>query len=141
MKKNGFSLCKGVCAACRNSRAANKHKCRRTGQEWEITAPITCHTTNVIYKLECKRCSWVYIGETQRSFAERINEHRGYISQKKTDQPSGAHFNSRGHQPSDLIATAIERVLPKKDKMLLKCREKLWINNYGSSSFGGNKKD
>ena len=119
----------------------NKHSCGRTGQEWKITAPITCQTENVIYKLACRKCSWVYIGETRRCFADRLREHRGYISQERLDQPAGEHFNSRGHKPSDLIAIAIERVLPKNDHHLRKCREKYWINQYDSSSFGGNKRD
>ena len=86
----------------------------------------------------CRKCDWIYIGETHRRFADRLQEHRGYITQKKLDHPTGAHFNSRGHQPSDLLPLAIERVLPKNDHMLRKCREKFWINEYQSSSYGGN---
>ena len=108
---------------------------------WYLTPPITCQSTNVIYKLSCRKCNWIYIGETRRRFADRLQEHRGYITQKKINHPTGAHFNSRGHQLSDILGIAIERVLPKDDHMLRKCRESYWINQYDSTSFGGNIRD
>ena len=140
-KSNGYTLCKRLCKGCILSKRATKHSCPRTKKQWDIAAPITCQTTNVIYKLSCRKCDWIYIGETHRRFADRLQEHRGYITQKKLDHPTGAHFNSRGHQPSDLLPLAIERVLPKNDHMLRKCREKFWINEYQSSSYGGNTRE
>ena len=140
-KTNGYTLCKRLCTGCTFSEKATKHSCPRTKQQWDITAPITCQSTNVIYKLSCRKCNWIYIGETRRRFADRLQEHRGYITQKKINHPTGAHFNSRGHQLSDILGIAIERVLPKDDHMLRKCRESYWINQYDSTSFGGNIRD
>ena len=101
-------------------------------------------TSNVIYKLSCKRCpGFVYIGETKRRLCERIQEHRGAITQKKMDHPVGAHFNQVGlrHSVTDLIPLAIERVVPKHDTALRKRREHFWINNYRATSLGANRRD
>ena len=65
------------------------------------------------------------------------------ITQKKTDHPVGAHFNQEGiqHDVTDLVAVAIERVLPRNNTALRKQREHLWINRYDSTTFGSNKRD
>lgn len=34
-----------------------------------------CNRKNIVYKIVCKLCSNVYIGETHRTFRKRINEH------------------------------------------------------------------
>ena len=113
------------------SEKVKTHKCNRTGEEWNITAPITCVTKNVIYKLTCKRCpEWCYIGETARRFADRFTDHRGYVTRNESKQPAGQHFNLPGHKLEDLMGLAFERVLPAEDTMLRKVREKLWINRY-----------
>ena len=137
-KTNGFTLCKRLCMGCTFSEKATRHSCPRTRQQWDITAPITCQSTNLVYKISCRKCTWVYIGETKRRFTDRLQEHRGYVTQKKLNHPTGAHFNSPGHQISDLLAIPIERVLPLGDDILRKCRESYWINLYDSSSYGGN---
>ena len=142
--KNGFYHCKRLCILCITSNPASVHTCYHTKQQWQIKAPINCVTSNVIYKLSCKRCpSFVYIGETKRRLCERIQEHRGAITQKKMDHPVGAHFNQVGlrHSVTDLIPLAIERVVPKHDTALRKRREHFWINNYMATSLGANRRD
>ena len=141
-KPGGYSLCKRLCKACILGERASTHKCYRTNQEWQITAPINCQTDNVIYKLSCRKCpNFVYIGETCRRFCDRLAEHRGYISQKKLHHPVGFHFNQKGHNVTDLLPIAIERVLPKGDSILRKKRESLWINRYDAVTFGANTRD
>ena len=142
--KSGFTHCKRVCILCRTSEKANSHQCHHTKQQWDIKAPINCQTQNVIYKLMCRRCpDFVYIGETKRRFCERIQEHRGAITQKRLDHPIGAHFNQPGpkHDVRDLVPLAIERVLPRHDTALRKRREKFWINLYNATVVGANKRD
>ena len=67
--------------------------------------------------------------------------HRGYIKRKELKQPAGLHFNKKGHGIEDLVAVAIEKVMPTGDHELRKCREKYWINNYDSVHFGGNSRE
>ena len=144
-QENGFSLCykTRLCMLCIHSKATKTHTCSRTGKIWNINHKINCQTKNVIYKLMCKKCpNWVYIGETSRRFCERAAEHRGYITQKIMNHPTGRHFNGPGHDVTDLIAIAIEKVLPEGDTILRKRREAYWINQgYDSVSFGANTRE
>ena len=132
-----------ACQVCWVSTNASTHKCHRTGRVWSINAPINCTTPNVVYKLTCKKCNkFLYIGKTKRCLKHRINEHRGYISQKKVNQPAGEHFNSPGHSIADLQVVGIERVFARRNEdidKILEQREKWWINEYDSVTFGNNK--
>ena len=76
-----------------------------------------------------------------RRFKDRVQEHRGYVTQKKLHTATGAHFNLPGHTLADLIATAYERVLPRGDDALLERRESMWINTYDSIKFGANTRE
>ena len=144
-KHNGFKLCgAGVCKTCafsgmRPSEIIKSHKCQSTGEEWNITAPIDCHTTDVLYRITCIKCpDFVYIGETSRKLSERLTQHRGYVNRQDLSQPTGAHFNGPGHSLSDMRAIAFERILPKGNHMMRKQRESMWINRYDSARHGAN---
>ena len=141
-QENGYKPCQDPCQLCWISESATTHDCKRTKQSWTINAPLDCNSEDVVYKLRCRKCPpWLYIGETGRRFRDRMQDHRGYITQKKLDHPVGAHFNLPGHSVSDLLPVAIERVLPKGNDLLRKRREKYWINKYDSITFGANTKD
>ena len=89
---------------------------------------MTCLTTNVVYKIECRKCAdFVYIGETGRRFCDRAADHRSYANTKNLATPVGRHFSQPGHDDTDMIPYAIEEVIPKNDPMLRKQREKHWI--------------
>ena len=82
--KNGCKPCHRACKLCWFLDHSSTHKCKKTGKQWKINAPIDCQTKNVIYKITCKKCDWfVYIGETERRLCDRIQQHRGYVTQKK----------------------------------------------------------
>ena len=143
-KKNGFTHCGRACMACIQSEKATEHRCNRTGQSWKINAPINCQTRNVIYKLGCRKCpNFVYVGETQRRFCDRLTDHRGYINRKVLNHPIGLHFNQRGHDKNgaDLLPIPIERVLPMEDHSLRRRREKVWIQKYDAIMYGANSKE
>ena len=46
-------------------------------------------------------------------------------------QPSGRHFNQKGHSLSDMSATVMEKVF-SNDKFLCEERESMWINKFVS---------
>ena len=50
---------------------------------------------------------------------ERISEHRGYIQHKDMNQPTGRHFNSRGHKLSDMCAISRFKNFVFKELLLL----------------------
>ena len=87
----GFHQCtRTSCILCAMSLTTTSHKDYKTGKQWKITRNLTCTTTNVVYKLTCKKCrDFTYIGETGRRFCDRMQEHRGYISQKIMTHPVG----------------------------------------------------
>ena len=47
------------------------------------------------------KCKQRYIGETKRSLAKRLLEHKDILSMFPT-KATGIHFNQRGHSVSDV---------------------------------------
>ena len=110
---------------------------------WHINRRIDCLTTNVVYKIWCNKCDdFLYIGMTTRRFCDRVQEHRSYIyaaiSGKAIDQPAGVHFSQPGHDARNMIAIAIEEVIPKDKPEILIQREKVWIRRYDAVDYGAN---
>ena len=137
----GFKICGRMCTLCRYipNDGIKHHKCYKTGIVYDISTPVNCTTTNVIYKISCKRCpKWVYIGETGQRFCERFTAHRGYVNKKEVDKPTGCHFNKKGHTLLDMTPIIIEEVRPKNDPNLRLIRESYWITLYQSVEFGAN---
>ena len=141
-QKNGFHLCQRLCQLCSFADPTAKHSCKKTNETWDITSMVNCVTENVIYKIGCKvhNCKFEYIGETKRRFCDRFAEHKGYVTNKKLDHPTGEHFNTRGHSITDMAPVIIEQVLPKENVHLRKRREKHWINKYQAADNGANKR-
>ena len=144
---NGFKLCNRLCMTCAPAGIGPQdtiktHKCMKTNQEWKITAPLTCESCNVIYRITCLKCPhWTYIGETRRRFSDRLTDHRGYVNRGETQHPVGHHFSQGSHTLADLRAIPIERVFPTENDHIRKTRESLWITRYDSISFGGNTRN
>ena len=139
-KISGFKDCGQSCATCPFAQSTTIHKNHKTGQKWKINSSLNCNSSNVVYKIGCKKCpDFVYVGETSKKFSTRIGQHRGYVNGKK-DHPVGNHFNMRGHNLSDMIPVAIEQVLPRNDTTLRRTRERLWIRRYEAIEFGANSR-
>ena len=145
--QRGFRGCgegsNGFCKVCQiiPKWGIKEHKCQKTKKKFTINSQVSCVTKNVIYKLTCTKCiDWVYIGETGRRFRDRFLEHRGYVTQKALNQPTGEHFNKPGHNVDNILPTIIERVFPIENKALRLRRESYWIKEYQSVEYGANKK-
>ena len=52
----------------------------------------------------------------------RLSQHAGYIHNKNPSQPTGKHFNGRGHSLSDMSFVILEKVF-SKDVLLREERE------------------
>ena len=143
---NGFSVCKQLCMTCpmtglNPGQKVKKHTCHKTGETWNITSALDCQSSNVIYRITCKKCKFfVYIGMTTRKLCQRMNDHRGYI-RRNEDTATGRHFNLKGHSIADLQVVAIEKVFPTGDQELIELRESLWIARYDSVTFGANTRE
>ena len=81
-------------------------------------------TSNVIYLIECVKCSDQYVGETGHPAHHRGTQHRSDIKGGTKNIPSVRHFKNCGVQ--NLKLTVIERVR-KQDQDIRKAREKYWI--------------
>ena len=46
---------------------------------------VNCNTSNVVYLIECSKCTMQYVGETDREFKMRLKEHLGYVRNSVSD--------------------------------------------------------
>ncbi len=85
-----------------------------------------CSTRNVIYLMECKKCTKgnQYVGQTKRSLSQRLAGHRAAYK-VKTRLPIYKHFiNSPGHVfGRDIKLSILEKTTPEQ----LDDRERHWI--------------
>ena len=135
--QNGMKKCPKNCAACPFIKEV---KCIKNGKnEWKIRKHVDCQTSNIVYMIECQKqtCQLRYIGETIRTLKTRFLEHKGYIKNKKLNQPTGHHFNSPGHSIDDLKIFIIEKVR-KQDDVYRKIREQFHINKFNTYYEGMN---
>ena len=51
-----------------------------------------------VYKIPCKRCPQVYVGESGRSFDIRLNEHKQAVSHGNTSNALFLHMSENNHQ-------------------------------------------
>ena len=105
---------------------------------WKINKTMNCETDNVVYMIKCQKCNNCYIGETERMLKERISEHKGYIRNNNAKEPVGAHFNSPGHDLSDLKVIILEKV-KSTNTQYRKERESYLIRKFNAFYKGINK--
>ena len=100
---------------------------------------ICCQSSNVVYCLQCKVCNKQYVGETKRTFHERVREHFRNIRKGISKEPLGRHFNLPGHHndPKNLKAYILAFITaPPDSKDALKMRLKFelsWIHRLRTS--------
>ena len=72
-----------------------------TNEARKITDSLSCHSKNLIYLIECKKCHLQYIGETKRQLNERFGEHRrspwSWITNSAQLHHVSLHFKQAGH--------------------------------------------
>ncbi len=81
-----------------------------TGAIVEIKGELNCQTSGIIYCITCKNCMMQYIGTSKLTAQARLSNHVGYIRNKNLSQPTGKHFNLRGHSLSDMSFVILEKV-------------------------------
>ena len=83
----------------------------KVGQRnWNINNKVDCNSYNVGYLLICtkEKCTEKYYrGETKKLLKLFLARHKGYITNKKLNTATGAHFNLPAHSVSDLSATVL----------------------------------
>ena len=68
-------------------------------KEWNSEAKNMLLINKLRLSLNWKKIDFtlILIGQTKRKFCDKFSEHRGYVSQKKSDLVCGEHFNNAGH--------------------------------------------
>ena len=130
--------CNIPCPICPFVEEGKVVKSTKSDERVEINAHITCQTKNLIYCATCEKCSQQYIGQTDRTLQERIQEHLGYIRNEKLNQATGEHFNLDGHFIHDMRISVIEK-LHKTDRATREIRESMYIQSFHSELDGINK--
>lgn len=134
-RKNTFSTCSSTrCNTCKFSALGGDIFSSSTfGATFHVVGEITCRTLNIIYLITCLKCNIQYVGETGRCLADRLNDHRSNIKNKK-DTPIGIHFNKEGHNVNrDLKAIAIEKIEDSEQAIITrKKQESSWQTKLGT---------
>ena len=95
-----------------------------------------CRTRNVVYLIECAKCSIQYIGETENALRVRLTGHRSDISHHRLDRPVALHFNQPHHSLKDLTIMVIEKIY-REDAQLRRQKERYWIETIKTLSLNG----
>ena len=105
----------------------------------EINVEVNCQTKTLIYIVGCRKCNEQYVGETSRTLQERFSEHLGYVKNKQLNKGTGAHFNLKGHNQSDMNISILEKEHNLSDQFR-KQREKLFIAKFNTKHKGMHRK-
>ena len=116
------------CKACNFITEIRSFRSSVNNRTFKINQHFNCKTTNLCYLINCRKCKKQYVGETERSLADRINDHLSCIRLKKPT-PIGLHFNSPGHCVTDFSIVGIERFenLPNSSQTR-RMKETTWQN-------------
>ena len=127
------------CNTCPSVKVSKRIISNNTGKIVSINTSTSCDTNGIVYYIKCKRCNQEYIGQTGRTLAKRFGEHRGYVNNNKTNEPTGLHFNLPGHRLSDMEVSVLEKVF-SKDKLTRETRESFYIREFQTEINGMNIK-
>ncbi|UYV81792.1 hypothetical protein LAZ67_20002390 [Cordylochernes scorpioides] len=82
----------------------------------KVTEPN--NRTNVIYKIPCKSCQAVYIGETGKQLIERINQHKSALKHHNPTSLLVDHALINGHIPDFEQTSIIHQDIKEKHSRL-----------------------
>ena len=133
-KKAVKPCCKPNCKSCGMlAHHSNFVKSKVNGRCYRVnplSKPMTCHSSRVVYLLQCKQCHKQYVGQTSRPLHVRMNQHVANI--KRTSYTSlWWHFN-KDHPVTNLKVIPLQQVDPELPTHVAEKRlqelETLWIN-------------
>ena len=119
------------CKTCAHVKMGTSFKSTITNERFRARVDATCKTSNVVYLIECTKCSKQYVGETENPLHLRMNGHRSDYYRKLPDKPVAVHFNTVGHTFENLTVMVIEQ-LGSAPTERRKVRESYWIHTLRS---------
>jgi hypothetical protein len=106
----GCSQCMSKrCKACPFVTVTKTFNSAYTRRQYTIKGSFNCKSSNIVYLITCSLCNKQYVGETQRTLAERLTDHRSNITLQK-NTPLANHFNLPGHTFNHLAVVVIDHV-------------------------------
>lgn len=114
-----------ACQCCKNMSRKQRVISSHNLKSFPTPTHTNCNSINVIYLLECKKCTKAnqYVGQTRRTLAQRVAGHRAAYKVKH-NLPIYKHFTRAGHQfERDIRLTILE----KTSSAQLDSREGHWI--------------
>jgi len=115
------------CKVCQRVLEQDEIKSNNGKRQFKLKSYLGCSVRNLVYAIVCTRCeATVYVGETERTFKERIMEHIKDVEYKR-DKAVGKHFNSKNHDMNDLRCAIVERIYDDCS-YFRKLREYEWID-------------
>ena len=131
--------CNKPCITCPYVKTGKVIKSTARNHKVQLHQHYNCHTKNIVYLIECKKCLQQYIGQTHKSLHERFGEHRGYVNNKHLHKATGEHFNLPGHSVSDMTIIVLEKIR-RKDRHYRELRESMHIRDFGAKHSGINRR-
>ena len=128
----GNSRCQqSRCKTCAHIKTGTTFHSTTTGKRFRVKATANCQTRNVVYLIECTKCSIQYVGETENALRVRLTGHRSDIKHKRIEKPVAKHFNQVDHSINDLAIMVIE-MIHKDDTEYRRRKESHWIETIRS---------
>lgn len=125
-RKQGSRPCmRFSCNQCNNIVTTTEVTSSFNNKKFKIIGDNTCLSRNVVYMITCPLCSDQYIGETGRTLAERLQNHKYNIRYRCRDLPVSAHFLDHDLQEKDLLCTILDNSASDKNVRLR--LEEAWI--------------
>ena len=87
------------CKYCNSIDISGQIFSKKVGRKFSSKRKVCCKSHNIVYCLTCKICGLQYVGQTKRTFHERLYEHFRDILNKTPDKPLGRHFDLPSHSP------------------------------------------
>ena len=95
------------CFTCSNIQTTSTFSSTTFKHTHKLAFSLNCQSSNLIYLIQCKRCTLQYIGETGTKLRQRVNNHRSCIKLNVCN-PVSIHFNSPNHSMEDFSIIPLE---------------------------------
>ena len=132
------------CKTCALINSGTRFHSTTTGEEFQVKATTDCRISNVVYLIQCTRCSTQYVGETENALRVRVRltGHRSDINHHRLERPvhMSRHFNLSDHSLKDLSIMVLEKI-HRDNASHRKRKESHWIQAIRSLALDGLKLD
>lgn len=97
-----------------------------TKRSYRVRGKFNCNSKNIIYLIQCAKCTKQYVGQTRSCLRHRISQHINNKSSPNSivDQ----HFEQSGHKMMVQPIEQVSHLDPSNIEKVLNERERYWIS-------------